>query len=114
MPLLTVDEAEVALAQSMGRPLVFLHGVGSDRLTWRPQVDAFASYYPTVAVDFGGHRESRASAETVSLARFVADVAALIDALGAGPAHLSNEENPDAFNAELCRFLGTTVEASNG
>lgn len=89
MRLLTVDEAQLAFdAQGMGRPLVFLHGVGSDRQTWRPQVDAFASHYLTVAVDFRGHGESRASAETISLARFAADVAALIDALGAGPAHL--------------------------
>lgn len=57
MRLLTGDEAELAFdAQGMGVPLVFMHGVGSDRPTWRPQ----------------------------------------------------------AFNAEVCRFLGTTVEASNG
>lgn len=31
-----------------------------------------------------------------------------------GAGQLSNEENPDAFNTEVCRFLGTTVEASNG
>lgn len=106
MRLLTVDDAELTFdAQGMGRPLVFMHGVGSDRQTWRPQAEAFASHYPTVAVDFRGYGESRAAAETISLARL---------AVIPGAGHLSNEENPDAFNAEVCRFLGTTVEASNG
>ena len=106
MRLLTGDEAELASdAHGMGVPLVFLHGVGSDRRTWRPQAEAFASQYLTVAVDFRGHGESRAAAGTISLARL---------AVIPGAGHLSNEENPDAFNAELCRFLGTTVEASNG
>lgn len=61
MRLLTVDDAELAFdAQGMDWPQVSMHGVGSDRRSWRPQVDAFASHYLTVAVDFRGHGESRA------------------------------------------------------
>lgn len=71
-----------------GRPLVFLHGVGSIRQTWTGQLDRFAAAYTAVALDFRGHGESRAPPETITIERFTADLARLIGHLGGGPAHI--------------------------
>lgn len=75
-------------AAGSGVPLIFMHGVGSDRTTWRRQMDGFAARHLSVAVDLRGHGESIAGPETISLAAWAADIAALVEALGAGPAHL--------------------------
>lgn len=89
MASLRLDDVELVYdAAGDGEPLLLLHGVGSDRRTWRPQMETFARTQLAVAFDFRGHGESRAPASSISLERFAADSAALIDALGAGPAHL--------------------------
>jgi 3-oxoadipate enol-lactonase len=69
-----------------GRPLVFLHGVGSSSHTWEGQLARFSSKHLCVAPDMRGYAGSRASPGTVSMRRFAADVAALIEHLGPGPA----------------------------
>ena len=39
-------------------PIVFLHGVGSDKSVWRPQLDHFAGERRAVAFDYPGYGES--------------------------------------------------------
>lgn len=41
-----------------GEPLVFLHGVGSDKSVWRPQLEHFGEQRRTVAFDYPGYGES--------------------------------------------------------
>ncbi len=75
-------------AVGSGEAVVFLHGVGSDRRTWAPQLAAFAPGHLAVAADCRGHGGSRAAAGSISMATFAADVAELIEELWAGPAHV--------------------------
>ena len=39
-------------------PIVFLHGVGSDKSVWKPQLDHFAHRRRAVAFDYPGYGES--------------------------------------------------------
>lgn len=62
--------------------VVFLPAVGGDSSFWRPQVEALASDYETLALDL-----VRPAAE-VSMAAFADDVAAAIEARGYARAHV--------------------------
>ena len=39
-------------------PIVFLHGVGSDKSVWHPQLDHFGRTRRTVAFDYPGYGDS--------------------------------------------------------
>ena len=41
-------------------PIVFLHGVGSDKTAWRPQLDYFGQTRRTIAFDYPGYGDSDA------------------------------------------------------
>ena len=43
---------------SNATPIVFLHGVGSDKSVWRPQLDHFAQTRRAVAFDYPGYGDS--------------------------------------------------------
>ena len=89
MPILELPDARIAydLAGS-GPPIVFLHGVGSNRQTWRAQIEAFSATHTAVAIDARGYGDSWTRPDTVSMARFAADTAAVIQAVGGGRAHV--------------------------
>ena len=89
MPILELPDARIAydLAGS-GPPIVFLHGVGSNRQTWRAQIEAFSATHTAVAIDARGYGDSWTRPDTVSMARFAADTAAVIRAVAGGHAHV--------------------------
>jgi 3-oxoadipate enol-lactonase len=71
-----------------GPPIVFLHGVGSNRQTWQAQLKEFSTTHTAVAIDARGYGGSWTKPDTVSMARFAADTAALIQTVGGGQAHV--------------------------
>jgi 3-oxoadipate enol-lactonase len=89
MPILELADARIAydLAGS-GTPIVFLHGVGSNRQTWRAQLQKFSATHTAVAIDARGYGGSWTRPDTVSMARFAMDTAALIQAVAGGHAHV--------------------------
>lgn len=70
-----------------GEAILFLHGVGSAKEVWRPQLDHFQGRRAAVAIDYPGYGESefRPNATREDFAR--AAVAAL-DAMGLERAHI--------------------------
>lgn len=90
MPTLALADGALAgyHLEGTGEPLVFLHGVGSTREVWGPQMEAFAERFLCLAVDMRGHGESAAPAETITVERWALDVIELLLELGATPAHL--------------------------
>ena len=68
-------------------PIIFLHGVGSDKRVWRPQLDHFGRQRRAVAFDYPGYGESEfirgASRDDYALAIYAA-----MDALGIRRAHI--------------------------
>jgi 3-oxoadipate enol-lactonase len=89
MPILELPDARIAYdAVGSGPPIVFLHGVGSTRQTWRAQLDEFSATHTAVAIDARGYGDSSTRPDTVSMARFAADTAAIIQAVSGDRAHV--------------------------
>ena len=68
-------------------PIVFLHGVGSDKSVWAPQLAYFGNSRRAVAFDYPGYGESELI-ENATRDDFAAAVLAAIDALAIGRAHV--------------------------
>lgn len=70
-----------------GIPLVLLHGVGSDKSVWWPQLDHFGLQRRTIAFDYPGYGESAIDPDA-KRNDFAASILAAMDALGIGEAHI--------------------------
>jgi 3-oxoadipate enol-lactonase len=68
-------------------PIVFLHGVGSDKSVWRPQLDHFGKTRRAVAFDYPGYGESAFNADATR-DDFAAAMLAGMNALGIERAHI--------------------------
>jgi 3-oxoadipate enol-lactonase len=62
-------------------PIVFLHGVGSDKSVWRPQLAHFGQRRRAVAFDYPGYGESE-FVEGATRDDFAASILAAMDSLG--------------------------------
>lgn len=68
-------------------PIIFLHGVGSDKSVWRPQLDHFGKTRRGLAFDYPGYGESEFR-EDATRDDFAAAILAAMDALGIERAHV--------------------------
>lgn len=68
-------------------PILFLHGVGSDKRVWRPQVDHFGKTRRAIAIDYPGYGESEFIADA-SRDDYAASAWAALDRLNIQTAHL--------------------------
>jgi 3-oxoadipate enol-lactonase len=68
-----------------GPAVVFLHGIGGTSNVFQIQADALSSGYYVIRPDFAGAGRSPTSGE-ISIGSHAADIAAVLDAVGAGPA----------------------------
>ena len=85
-----VGGVEVAYERvGSGQPIVFVHGAALDSRSWRPQLDALGDELTAVAWDEPGVGRSTAVPPGFDLAGFADALAALVDHLGLGPAHLA-------------------------
>jgi 3-oxoadipate enol-lactonase len=69
-------------------PIVFLHGVGSDKSVWRPQLLRFAHERRAIAFDYPGYGESDPAADGTTRDEFAAAVLSAMRYLGVDKAHL--------------------------
>jgi 3-oxoadipate enol-lactonase len=74
-------------ARGGAMPLIFLHGVGSDKSVWRPQLDHFAGRRRALAFDYPGYGESEFRARATR-ADFASSIFAALDALEIAQAHV--------------------------
>src|SRR3979490_2333435 len=72
-----------------GPPLVFVHGAAEDGRVWRPQLPALADEFTVVAWAEPGARRSSDVPADFALADYANCLAALIEALALGPAHVA-------------------------
>ena len=72
-----------------GPPLVFVHGVAEDSRIWEPQLAGLADEFTVVAWDEPGAGRSSDLPENFGLAGFADGLAALLEALDLGPAHVA-------------------------
>jgi pimeloyl-ACP methyl ester carboxylesterase len=72
-----------------GPPLVFVHGAAGDGRLWRPQLVALADEFTVVAWDEPGAGRSSDLPADFALPDYASCLAALIEALALGPAHVA-------------------------
>jgi pimeloyl-ACP methyl ester carboxylesterase len=86
MPRLNREGVELHYeAYGEGRPLLLTHGFAASGRMWRPQIEAFSARYKLILWDMRGHGLSDYPEDPAaySEAATVADMAALLDAVGA-------------------------------
>lgn len=89
MPYLSVDDARLYYEEEgTGRPLIFIHGLGSSSRDWGAQVDHFADRYRVLRIDLRGHGRSECTPGPYYIAQFSRDVAVFLRKLDAVPAHV--------------------------
>lgn len=92
MARITLDDGRsIGLAQSGSgerTPIVFLHGVGSDKSVWRSQLEHFADKRHAVAFDYPGYGESDPAPEGTTRDDFATAILAAMRALNITRAHV--------------------------
>lgn len=71
-----------------GPPILFLHGVGSDKRVWAPQLEHFGRTRRALALDYPGYGESDPPTPVCSRDDYAAAIFAAMDALGIEQAHV--------------------------
>ena len=69
-------------------PIVFLHGVGSDRSVWRPQIETFSKERRAVAFDYPGYGDSETAPEGTTRDDYATTILAAMTELGIQEAHV--------------------------
>jgi len=86
---LQIDGLRVAYEQAgEGPPLVLLHGALSDSRVWRPQIEDLSDEFTVVAWDAPGAGQSSDPTEPYGLSDWADSLAAFLEALELGPAHV--------------------------
>jgi pimeloyl-ACP methyl ester carboxylesterase len=72
-----------------GPPLVFVHGAGDDGRIWQPQLAALADEFTVVAWDEPGAGSSSDLPAEFALPEYAHCLAAVVEDVGLGPAHIA-------------------------
>jgi 3-oxoadipate enol-lactonase len=73
---------------SHATPIVFLHGVGSDKTVWAPQLDHFSAGRRAIAFDYPGYGDSDPAPEDTGRDDYAAAILEGMRALGIDRAHV--------------------------
>jgi pimeloyl-ACP methyl ester carboxylesterase len=92
-----------------GPPLVLVHGAAEDGRIWQPQLDALADEFTVIAWDEPGAGRSSDVPPDFGLADYASCLAALIEALALGPAHVAGLSWGGTLAQELYRHHARLV-----
>jgi 3-oxoadipate enol-lactonase len=87
----TADGKAIGIDETGGGdaiPIIFLHGVGSDKRVWAPQLEHFGRTRRSIAFDYPGYGESDRAARGTTRDDFAAAILAAMEALGVERAHV--------------------------
>jgi 3-oxoadipate enol-lactonase len=89
MPTLSTNNIKLYYETlGQGKPLVFIHGLGSSTHDWEFQIPVFAEKYQVIAFDLRGHGQSEKPEGPYTIPMFAADLAGLLAGLSIKSAHL--------------------------
>jgi 3-oxoadipate enol-lactonase len=89
MPSVTVGDRLIAYEEyGAGDPVVWLQGTGESKHGWVGQISELSDGYRCVATDHRDVGESTYVSDPYTPAHLAADTAAVMDAIGVGPAHV--------------------------
>lgn len=86
-------------------PIVFLHGVGSDKSVWHPQLDHFAAERRAIAFDYPGYGDSDPAPEGTSRDDYAAAIHSAMHALGVDRAHICGLSLGGVVAIALCHAV---------
>jgi 3-oxoadipate enol-lactonase len=110
--VITNNGYDIGYAESGGgerMPVVFLHGVGSDKSVWRRQLDHFGQERRAIAFDYPGYGESDPAPEGTTRDDYASAIVSAMHELGVDRAHVcglslggviaiaANHHDPDRF-----------------
>ncbi|MDD3762652.1 MAG: alpha/beta hydrolase [Nevskiales bacterium] len=102
MPKLRVDDFDLHYEEAgSGPPLLLLHGLGASLEDWEHQIPAFAEHFRVIAPDLRGFGHSGSGRRRVGVARYAADVKALMDALDIHGCRLVGHSMGGAISLQL-------------
>jgi 3-oxoadipate enol-lactonase len=82
------DIGYTAAGRGDATPIVFLHGVGSDKSVWHPQLDYFGKTRRTIAFDYPGYGDSDPAPEGTTRDDYAEAIHSAIHALDIERAHI--------------------------
>ncbi|MEO8690932.1 MAG: alpha/beta hydrolase [Solirubrobacteraceae bacterium] len=110
MEIVRADGLEIAYRRvGDGAPLVLVHGAAEDGRVWQPQLAALADEFTVVAWDQPGAGGSSDVPAVFGLADYARCLAALIEAIGLGPAHVAGVSWGGTVAQELYRHHAELV-----
>ncbi|HEV2594096.1 MAG TPA: alpha/beta fold hydrolase [Sphingomicrobium sp.] len=71
-----------------GIPIVFLHGVGSDKSVWHPQLACFGTQRRSIAFDYPGYGESSPASQGTTRDDYASAIISAMQALDVHRAHI--------------------------
>jgi pimeloyl-ACP methyl ester carboxylesterase len=99
---ITAADAELWVeSRGEGPEVLFIAGLGDPAETWTAQLQGLADRYRLIAFDNRGSGRSPLTGQPLSLASMVEDAAHVLDARGAGPAHVVGHSGGSLVAQEL-------------
>ena len=86
-------------------PIVFLHGVGSDKSVWRPQLDHFAAERRAIAFDYPGYGDSDPVPDVTSRDDYAEAIHSAMHALDIDRAHICGLSLGGVVAIALCHAV---------
>ena len=86
-------------------PLVFLHGVGSDKSVWRPQLEHFAAERRAIAFDYPGYGDSDPAPDGTSRDDYAEAIHSAMHALEVDRAHICGLSLGGVVAIALCHAV---------
>lgn len=92
MPTIETSTGQVIGYEEAGRgnavPIVFLHGVGSDKSVWRPQLEHFGRERRSISFDYPGYGDSEPAPAATTRDDYASAILLAMRALGIEKAHI--------------------------
>ena len=93
-------------------PVMLITGLGGAGASWGPQIKRFAERYFVILPDHRGAGKSSRPADGYTIANHAADMAALVDHLGVGPAHLVGSSTGGCIAMAMCLDHAAAVRSA--